>query len=155
VLKIILATIGGFKSRELESLLADYLKLAGKFAAAEHVEIPVPRGTTEERAQDAVVLNWLEKRGSRVFLTLLDEKGKLFTSRELARQVEKIRDGSHTEWIVACAGARGFGPGVKEKSRLTWSLSPLTFPHELAATVAAEQIFRALSILAGHPYHND
>lgn len=158
MLKITLVTIGRFKSVECLRLTEHYLKLAGKFAAVELVELPLPKSTpqTGADAQDQALLKWLEKRGSRVQLTLLDERGKTFTSREFAaRVVEKIKDGSFTEWVVAVGGAHGYGDSVKARAQLLWSLSPLTFAHELALTVAAEQLFRALSILNNHPYHNE
>lgn len=132
-----------------------YLKLAGKFATIELAELPQPRGLSEDRAQDEALERFLEKRGARTFLTLLDESGKSFASREFAAKVEKIKDGSHSEWIVAVGGAHGYSVELKKRAQLLWSLSPQTLPHELASAVAAEQIFRALSIMNKHPYHND
>ncbi|MBI3542220.1 MAG: 23S rRNA (pseudouridine(1915)-N(3))-methyltransferase RlmH [Deltaproteobacteria bacterium] len=154
-MKITLATIGRFKSAECERLVANYLKLAGRFATFEHAELAAPKGVPESESQDAALERFLEKRGSRVFLTLLDERGKPFESRDFAARVEKIKDGSFTEWVIAVGGAHGYGPELKARAQLQWSLSPLTFPHELAAAVAAEQVYRALTILAGHPYHNN
>ncbi|MBI3556478.1 MAG: 23S rRNA (pseudouridine(1915)-N(3))-methyltransferase RlmH [Deltaproteobacteria bacterium] len=156
-MKICLATIGQFKSQEYERLAANYVKLAGKFAGveAELLHLPVPKGVPEHETQNEALTRLLEKRGARAFLTLLDERGKSFTSREFAKRVEKIKDGSHSEWIIAVGGAHGYDDTLKTRAQLLWSLSPLTFPHELAAAVAAEQVFRALSILSNHPYHND
>lgn len=152
MLKITFVTIGRFKSDECHTLVHHYLKLATKFAAVELVELPAARSSTE---QDQILLKWLEKRGARTHLTLLDERGKTFSSREFATRVEKIKDGSYSEWIVAVGGAHGYSEAVKSKAQLLWSLSPLTFAHELALVVSAEQVFRALTILANHPYHNE
>lgn len=145
--KISFLVVGKFKSSECEELVEHYLKLASKFAAIEVVEL--------DEDQDSALAKWIAKRGSRAFLTLLDERGKTFTSREFAARVEKIRDGSHSEWVIAVGGAHGYNDELKAKAQLLWSLSPLTYPHELASAVAAEQVFRALSILSRHPYHND
>ena len=107
-------------------------------------------------ADPSDVLNkWLSKRSSRYFLCLLDEKGKSFSSREFSSKFEKIKSSSHTEVIFSVSGPHGFSEELKAKAQLLWSLSPMTFAHELACVVAAEQIYRALTILAGHPYHND
>lgn len=154
-MKIVFVTVGKFKSPECEALAARYLKLASKFATIERIELQLARGASEERAQDAALERLLEKRGARAQLTVLDERGKSFTSRELATRVEKIKDGSHSEWIIAVGGAHGYGDELAARAQLRWSLSPLTLPHELAAAVAAEQVFRALAILNKHPYHND
>jgi len=153
--KISLLTIGGFKSAELERLVAHYLKLAGKFAQAEHVELAIARNLPEKQAQDQALLKWLERRGPRVFLAILDERGRSFTSREFATRLEKIIGGSHTDLAIAVGGAHGYGDELKARAQLLLSLSPLTMAHELAAAVAAEQVFRALAILNNHPYHND
>ena len=55
--------------------------------------------------------------------------------------------------VIAVAGARGFGSAPKARAQLIWSLSPLTFPHELARVLVAEQLYRAVTILRGVPYH--
>lgn len=156
MLKITLVTIGRFKSQECKHLVDHYVKLSGKFAAVEVQELAPSKGVSERQAQDQALLKWLEKRGPRVHLTVLDERGKTFTSREFAtRVVEKIKDGSFTEWVIAVGGAHGYGDEVRARAQLLLSLSSLTFAHEIALVVCAEQIFRALSILNNHPYHND
>lgn len=150
--------MGRFKSAECDSLVERYLKLAGKFAAIERAELTPVRGLPETRAaeaQDLALERFLDKRSPRSHLTILDEKGRSFTSRALAAQVEKLKDASLPEWLLAVGGAHGYGARLSARAKLLWSLSPLTLPHELAATVAAEQVFRALSILHKHPYHND
>lgn len=154
-MNITFANIGRFKSAECEALVAYYLKLARRFATVKHVGLELPRNAAEEQAQDLALERWLEKRGPRAHLCILDEQGLSFTSMEFAKKVKKIRDGSFTEWIIVVAGAHGFTEKIRQKAGFLWSLSPLTFPHELAAAVAAEQVFRALSILHGHPYHKE
>ncbi len=148
-MKLSFVTTGKIKSPECKNLVDYYLKLTGKFADVEHIVIY----PTQDR--DAYFLNWLEKRSPRAFLTLLDERGKIFESREFAKRVEKIQDSSPSEWIILCGFEHGFGEAVKNRAGLVWSLSSLTFPHEMAAAIAAEQIFRAFTILKKHPYHND
>lgn len=154
-MKICLITVGRFKSAELERLVQHYLKLASKFATPEVVSLSLTKGVPEAQAQDQALLKFLERRGPRAHLTILDERGKLFTSRELAVKVEKIKDASHSEWLIAVGGAHGYGEEVKARAQWLWSLSPLTLAHELATAVAAEQLFRVLAILNGHPYHNE
>lgn len=154
-MKICLVTVGRFKSPELETLTSHYLKLAGKFASFETVELRLAKGVPEQAAQDEALLKLLDKRGARAHLTLLDERGKEFTSREFSQRLEKIKDGSFSEAIIAVGGAHGYGEELKARAQLLWSLSKLTMAHELATAVAAEQLFRALAIMNKHPYHND
>ena len=148
-MKLSFVTTGKIKSTECKNLVDYYLHLTGKFADVEHIVI------NPSQNRDEFVLAWLEKRSPRAFLTLLDESGKSFESREFAGRVEKIQDSSPSEWIILCGFEHGFGESVKKRAGLIWSLSPLTFPHEMAAAIAAEQIFRAFTILKKHPYHND
>lgn len=139
-------SIGKCKNPELKTLLDYYVKLCGQFAKTE---------LTVLSDKNDVLEGWLEKNGARAHLTILDENGKSFTSAQFSSQIEKIRDGSYTEWIIVCAGAFGFSAQTKAKAKLLWSLSPMIMPHELAFVVAAEQVFRGLSILHKHPYHHE
>jgi 23S rRNA (pseudouridine1915-N3)-methyltransferase len=80
----------------------------------------------------------------------LDRRGQLWDSRELARRIER--------WAVSRAtfvigGPLGLHDSLLERADSLWSLSPLTLPHELARVVVAEQLYRALTILRGLPYH--
>lgn len=149
-MRITLVTLGKFKSAECEALFARYLKLAGQFADVRHAAL----STSAKKDGDAALAAFLSKAGPRAFVTLLDERGKRFTSRRFAAEVGRIRDASY-EWVVAVGGDRGYGEEPRKRAKLLWSLSELTLAHELAAAVAAEQIFRALSILENHPYHRD
>ena len=92
-------------------------------------------------------------------LILLDERGKSPTSREIARHFSRLRDdGIPTSYLVI-GGADGFEPSVVKDirpGRITkWSFGAQTWPHKMVRVMAAEQIYRALSILARTPYHRD
>jgi 23S rRNA (pseudouridine1915-N3)-methyltransferase len=92
-------------------------------------------------------------------LILLDERGKSPTSREIARHFSRLRDdGIPTSYLVI-GGADGFEPSVVKDirpGRITkWSFGAQTWPHKMVRVMAAEQIYRALSILALTPYHRD
>lgn len=91
---------------------------------------------------------------ARCFKVVLDEKGMALTTRELAARIARWREGgSDVAFIIG--GADGTAAAVREAAELLWSLSPLTLPHGLVRVVLAEQLYRALSILEGHPYHRD
>jgi 23S rRNA (pseudouridine1915-N3)-methyltransferase len=99
----------------------------------------------------ARLLDALPKGGA---LIALDERGKSVSTRGLSTMLsEWMRDGSHP--VFAIGGADGLEPEVKERAHKVVSLSALTLPHQLVRVVLAEQLYRAWTILSGHPYHRE
>ena len=86
---------------------------------------------------------------------LLDEKGEALSSVQLARRLEKWRDQGVREARFLIGGADGFGDEERAGADLLLSFGRLTWPHLLARAMLAEQLFRATSILANHPYHRE
>ena len=85
---------------------------------------------------------------------VLDEHGRSFPTRQLAVHLERWRrDGRDVAFVIG--GADGLAPEIKGCADLLWSLSPLTLPHGLVRVVLAEQLYRAASLLANHPYHRE
>ena len=91
-------------------------------------------------------------RGARIIA--LDERGEPHSTRELAAHLARwMRDGRDLALLIG--GPDGLAPRCLEAAEARWSLSPLTLPHGLARILVAEQIYRAWSIINGHPYHRD
>lgn len=88
-------------------------------------------------------------------LVVLDETGRNRTSRDLAAWIEAEKDAGTRDIVFAIGGADGHGPALRAAARETLSLGAMTWPHMLARIMLMEQIFRAISILARHPYHRD
>ena len=92
-------------------------------------------------------------------LILLDERGKSPTSREIAAHFERLRNDGVAAAYMLIGGVDGFEPSVVKDlrpGRITkWSFGAQTWPHKMVRVMAAEQIYRALSILAKTPYHRD
>jgi len=86
---------------------------------------------------------------------LLDEKGEQLPSLELARRLERWRDGGRREARFLIGGADGFGETERAGADLLLAFGKATWPHLLARAMLAEQLFRATSILANHPYHRE
>ncbi len=84
----------------------------------------------------------------------LDEHGREWTTHELAQQLEKWR-ANWPQVSLLIGGPEGLSHNCLQQAQTTWSLSKLTLPHPLVRVVVAEQLYRAWSILAGHPYHRD
>ncbi|HWI75984.1 MAG TPA: 23S rRNA (pseudouridine(1915)-N(3))-methyltransferase RlmH [Sphingomicrobium sp.] len=86
---------------------------------------------------------------------LLDERGKALSSTELARRLEEWRDGGKREARFSIGAADGHEEAERSQADLMLSFGPATWPHLLVRAMLAEQLFRATSILANHPYHRE
>ena len=86
---------------------------------------------------------------------LLDEQGTEYTSRDLARFLERKMVAGTRELIFIIGGAYGFSDKIYDKAAGTISLSKMTFPHQLVRLLFLEQLYRALTIIRGEPYHHD
>ena len=86
---------------------------------------------------------------------ILDERGQALSSVELAKKLEAWRDGGKRETRFVIGAADGHGEEERASADLLLSLGPATWPHLLARAMLAEQLFRATSILANHPYHRE
>lgn len=87
-------------------------------------------------------------------LVLLDERGQQHTSRELAKKLERWMAGPHP-LVLAIGGADGFDAELKKEASALLSFGKLTFAHRLMRVLLAEQLYRAVSIQEGSPYHRD
>jgi 23S rRNA (pseudouridine1915-N3)-methyltransferase len=86
-------------------------------------------------------------------LILLDERGKSFTSEQFAGRIAGLRDGGRRNAAFVIGGPDGLDPGFRGDAELILSFGQLTWPHQLARIMLAEQLYRAVTILTGHPYH--
>jgi 23S rRNA (pseudouridine1915-N3)-methyltransferase len=86
------------------------------------------------------------------YVVALEITGKAMNTEQLSGWLaERLRDGRSLALLIG--GPDGLSPQCRERADQTWSLSPLTLPHALVRVVVAEQIYRAMSLMAGHPYH--
>lgn len=88
------------------------------------------------------------------FCVLLDEGGSLFSSHELADFLEQKTNHSQNCCFIIGA-ADGHTSLIRQRADMLWSLSPLTFPHDIATLLLSEALYRGYSLLRGHPYHRD
>ena len=89
------------------------------------------------------------------FVALMDERGKEFTSREFSDWIQKQMNSGRKRMIFIIGGPYGFSQKVYDRADIKICLSRMTFTHEMARTFALEQIYRAMTILRGEPYHHD
>jgi len=133
----------------------EYAGRLGPEIRLELVEIPVAhRGKNADvaRARADEGRRMLAGVDSRMHVTALDVRGRAMSTEKLSRWLaERLGDGRDVALMVG--GPDGLDPACLERADGTWSLSPLTFPHGLVRIMVAEQLYRAQSILRGHPYH--
>jgi 23S rRNA (pseudouridine1915-N3)-methyltransferase len=156
--KIRLLAFGKLRFPGYRSAADEYLKRITPWAKIEEIELKaVPirdqgaATAVQVRAQEASEIErWAP---APALLILLDEGGKAATTEEWATRVRGWEDSSR-EVVFAIGGSLGFDPALKKRAQSVMSLGPQTLSHELARVVLLEQIYRALSVLRGHPYHN-
>ena len=134
------------KSEATDRLLTDYIERCGRY-------LPCESQTFDD---EAGFLDWLTKQTGRgpAYLILLDSRGQQFSSEEFAARFGDLRDGGSQRLVMAVGPADGWSAAALQRANLLLSLGRITLPHQLARVVAAEQVYRALTILAGHPYHS-
>lgn len=117
------------------------------------VEIPEARqaSAVQRRADEAQRL--IEKSSDAGIRIMLDEGGKAMSSEAFARFLARERDEGQKSAAFLIGGADGHGEAITQTAHLKLSLGPMTLPHGLARIVLAEQIYRAATLIAGHPYH--
>jgi 23S rRNA (pseudouridine1915-N3)-methyltransferase len=141
-MKIRLVMLGKTRRPEIRTILEDYVTRIKRFA-----EVQV----TELREDSAASLRKLDL-DSAATVVLLDDAGKRQTSVQFAKWLGETRDRGTREIIFLCGDAEGFPEALRRRATQKLSLSTLTFSHELARVMLAEQLYRAFSLLAGHPY---
>jgi 23S rRNA (pseudouridine1915-N3)-methyltransferase len=149
--KIWIIHFGKFKSATYEKKFEEYLKLTSKYVECKSVFLPLKKS----KSPSDTLREWLDKQSTRITFILLDERGSHFTSRDFSKKIQTIQDSGVPNWIIACGSEHGFDEELKIKSSFLLSLSSMTFAHELAMVVLSEQLYRAHTIIKGHPYHNE
>jgi 23S rRNA (pseudouridine1915-N3)-methyltransferase len=137
--------VGKTKDPGVQSLTAEYLKRLSYYADVEGLAFP-----TEE-----ALLKTRQKPGAhRAYsIVLLDSCGKELSSEEFANFIQEHQNRNPQPLLFAIGGANGFSPALRRSAYFVLSLGKMTLAHELARVVLLEQLYRAFTILKGHPYH--
>jgi 23S rRNA (pseudouridine1915-N3)-methyltransferase len=147
--------VGTRMSGWVEAACADYTRRMPGAAAPQLVEVPVARRSgagDAARAMATEAQRILALLGPREHAVALDERGRSFTTLQFGDWLEGRRQaGDPVSFIIG--GPDGLDQAVLQRAQLRWSLSALTFPHGLVRVLLAEQLYRASTLLAGHPYH--
>lgn len=133
----------------------DYAKRLQGEVSLELIEIPAPH-----RGKNADIPRLMGKEGEALLAAIpngdrvvaLDVKGRSYTTEQLAERLGQwLQDGRHLSLLVG--GPDGLAPAALARAEEKWSLSPLTLPHPLVRVLLAEQLYRAWTLIKGHPYH--
>src|SRR5690606_32973192 len=158
-MQIVVAAIGRMKHGPERELAARYLaraEAAGRalgltgFSVAESPESRAQDASSRKR-EEAAALTRLSPSGARRIV--LDERGKMLASAAFAEKIAAWRDDGAPALTLAIGGPDGHDPAFRDNADLVLSFSPMTWPHQLVRIMAAEQLYRATTILSGHPYH--
>jgi 23S rRNA (pseudouridine1915-N3)-methyltransferase len=158
-MRLVVISIGRLKQgpeRELAERYRERFEDIGRklgFRGLEIHEIPESRArdAATRMAEEASAISALIPEKS--VLVALDERGKSFDSAAFAQHLGRFRDQSVANTIFTIGGADGLSPDLRRKARLTIAFGAATWPHQLVRVMLLEQIYRAATILAGHPYH--
>ena len=155
-MKLSLWTIGKVHDPLVRDGILEFTTRINRYFQMEWKIFPVPKHSTPEqlkKAEAELIINALEPED---YLVLLDEKGKSLTSIELADFIQKRANdsGKSNRLIFLIGGAYVVDQSVFQKAKMVWSLSSLTFPHQLVRLILAEQLYRACTILRNEKYHH-
>lgn len=160
-MRIVIAAVGRMKQGPERELVARYLTRAAQSGKAlgltgfEVLETPESRAGALplRKGDEARALETLGPEGAAI--VTLDEKGKTLTSQAFAAQIATWRDAGRPAVAFLIGGADGLDLRLVRGADLSLSFSPLTWPHQLVRIMLAEQLYRATTILSGHPYHRE
>lgn len=160
-MRVVIAAVGRLKAGPERTLFEHYCSrfdAAGRAVGLGPIdlrEVPEGKGRTAELRRAAEAEALLDKLPDDAALFVLDERGKALTSRAFAERVGRVRDDGTGCAAFLVGGPDGHGAFPQVRASLKLSLGAMTLPHGLARVVLSEQLYRAATILSGHPYHRD
>jgi len=156
-MKIHFWSIGKNNEPYVKEGVEDFTKRISKYYPVEWTIIPLPKnaGMMSEmdlkKKEGETVLQWLKPDD---YLVALDEHGKQFSSEGISEFLQERASASTRNLVFLIGGAFGLDAAVLKRALLKWSLSQLTFPHQLVRLILAEQVYRACTILKNEKYHH-
>jgi 23S rRNA (pseudouridine1915-N3)-methyltransferase len=158
-MRIVLICVGRLRKGPERELFARYFKRLTETARnvgvasveLREVDESPARRTDDRRDEEAAAI--VAAMPSESMLIALDERGSSLTSEEWAADIARARDAAHRAYAVVIGGPDGLSASLRAKARRVVSFGAVTWPHQLVRVMAGEQLYRAVSILSGHPYH--
>jgi 23S rRNA (pseudouridine1915-N3)-methyltransferase len=151
--KIKIVWIGKTKEPAIQSLTDEYLKRISRYTQVEGLALRDEAALLQLCGLTALGKG-KKKTAGKATLVLMDSGGKQFSSEELARFMGDYQDHNPLPFVFAVGPADGFTDVARNAAQHTIALGRMTLAHELARVVLLEQVYRAFTILKGHPYHS-
>jgi 23S rRNA (pseudouridine1915-N3)-methyltransferase len=152
--KIKIAWIGKTKEPAIQSLTDEYLKRISRYVPVEGLALRDEAALLQMCGRAAPAKASRATNAVKSTLVLMDSRGKQLSSEEFARFLGVYQDRNPLPLVFAVGPADGFSEAARGATQHTISLGTMTLPHELARVVLLEQLYRAFTILKGHPYHS-
>ena len=152
-MKIKIAWVGKTKGPAIQ-LTDEYLKRISRYVPVEGLALRDEAALLQMCGRAARTQASKTTGAGKSMLVLMDSRGKQFSSEEFARFLGEYQDHNPLPLVFAVGPADGFSEAVRGAAQHTISLGAMTLPHELARVVLLEQVYRAFTILKGHPYHS-
>jgi len=156
---ISIVSVGKLKEKYLKQGIDEYVKRLSGYAKVELIEVPdekAPENLSEQESQQIK-----EKEGERILAKISDDtyvialaiEGKMKSSEELAKSLDKLATYGRSKIAFVIGGSLGLSKSVMQRANEALSFSKMTFPHQLVRLLLLEQIYRAFRINRGEPYH--
>jgi len=156
-MKLALWSVGKAHDKQLATAIEAFTTRIQKYYTTEWHIIAPPKNaasldvSTLKKQEGQLILQQLQPQD---YLVLLDEKGKMLSSVDVANFIQDQATSSTKRIVLLIGGAFGVDEPVRQRANMVWSLSRLVFPHMLVRLILAEQVYRACSIIRGEKYHH-
>lgn len=152
-MKLTILATGRCRDKNILALEAEYIKRLKPYAKLTLTELPHGKNTSSEALKLEEAKAQLAKIPTHACVVALDETGVSLSTAKFANKLQQSIDTGTKEMVFVIGGADGLHDQLKDRADLVLSLSAMTFPHQMVRPLLAEQIYRAMTLLAGHPYH--
>ncbi|MBP7507068.1 MAG: 23S rRNA (pseudouridine(1915)-N(3))-methyltransferase RlmH [Prolixibacteraceae bacterium] len=156
-MKITLIVIGKTEAEYLVKGISDYFKRINHYLSFNEIVIPALKNTAslsediQKQKEGVLILNCLKSTDE---LILLDEKGEKYTSVSFSEFIRKKMISGTKNMVFCIGGPYGFSEDIYNRSNMKISLSEMTFSHQMVRLIFSEQLYRAMTIIKGEPYHH-
>jgi 23S rRNA (pseudouridine1915-N3)-methyltransferase len=147
-MKFIFLSVGKENYKDVRDAVEDYTKRINRYMSVSWKIIP----NSDLNRETKLILKSLEPHD---YIVALDERGKELHTKELAQFLEKRMIAGDRRIVFIVGGAYGLDDAIIDRADFKWSLSKLTFPHQLARIILAESVYRAFTVLNKQPYHHE
>lgn len=158
-MKITILSVGKIKEKYFSDGIKEYLKRMTPYAKMDIQEVPdepCPENAPiaiEEQVKQREAERLLKKLRPGTYLIVLDPRGKMHTSEEMAAKLQELALSGRSDITLIIGGSLGLAPSITQQADMLLSLSKLTFPHQLVRLMLMEQIYRWYRIMRNEPYH--